>query len=167
MLVVALMMMASVASDVIQSRRRDTCFSYHDAVPASGDKVILADCDPTDTKQSSWVITTVSGSQETNNQIIQMCIKGTTLCIGTIKGALNDRLSVVLFDQDSTDTAQHWTVNPTRRTDQAINTYTNVFSNKCLHMEGGSFNAIVGTNICSEGDKRQHFLISTGFNKRF
>ena len=158
-------MVASVASDVIQHRRKETCFSYYEESPSSGDKVTLVDCDPTDTKLSNWVVTPVSGSQETNNEIVQFCIQGGNLCIGTIKGALNPHLSIVLLDQDSTDTSQQWTVNPSKR--QSFNTYANVQSEKCMHIDGAGRLASIITSDCSGGDKRQHFIVTADFNKRF
>jgi len=159
-------MVASVASDVIQHNRKETCFSYYGESPSSGDKVTLVDCDPTKTKLSNWVVTPVSGSQETNNEIVQFCIQGGNLCIGTIKGALDPDLSIVLLDQDSIDTAQQWTVKPSKR-HNSFNTYANVLSEKCMHIDGAGRLASIITRDCSDGDKRQHFIVTADFNKRF
>ena len=174
MLVVALMVV-SVRSDIIHSHRQRSCMTTKSDTPAAGDLAIVAECDPTDPKHSKWVVNTLSGSSEQNPYVIQICIQGSTLCVGTIDPPTTDsdgsplnplrQPTVRLLTQSSSDTAQQWTVNPSeKRPDQNMNSYINVKTNNCLIIDGSSRDGKISTESCRDGDRRQMWAVSSTFN---
>ena len=155
-----LFMVASGASVKVQDSRQRICFSYKSDAVVSGDEVLAADCDSSDQKQSNWAVTTLSNSQ--GSQVVQFCIQGTSLCIGANKNRQNRVSRVTLVAQDSSDTAQQWTIDSLN----LKTSYFNVLSNECLQVAGGTRRGTITTGSCT-GNKRQQWIISSNFTKQF